>query len=87
MADSISGTEQTLSRNGNSLVTNEAIKEYASKTANPALWLYKYNYYISSLKLSDTEAKEWADADVSINTEARKEFGLPPAQPQHNAAA
>ena len=60
------------------------IIERATRSANPTLWLQTFKFYMShksELKLSEQKAMEWADVDVDINTEARHEFGLPPAQP------
>jgi hypothetical protein len=71
------------SGNGSSQVSQDII-ERAMQSANPTLWLQAYEFYMAhseNLSLSKQEAMEWADVDVTINTEARQEFGLPPAQP------
>ena len=86
--ESTNGKDPTTNGNGASTgASKDSIESYAAKTANPQLFLHKYWFYINTLGLSDAEAKVWADADVSINTDARREFNLPPAKPQHQNLA
>ena len=74
-------------KGGEATGARQRILDMAAKSDNPKLWLTKYDFYINVLKLSEEQAMNWADVDVSINTEARVEFDLPPAKSLRQDAA